>query len=68
MLLWRIDPLPGKDLETNNEATAVAMQRRGKHASITIELLLETVFYNRSVRIGYKEDNLRQPSELSVES
>jgi hypothetical protein len=42
-VLWRIDPLLGKDLETNNETTTVAMQRGGKHASTTIELLLETV-------------------------
>jgi hypothetical protein len=34
-ILWRIEPLLGKDLETNNETTAVAMQ----HASTTIELL-----------------------------
>jgi hypothetical protein len=45
LLLRRIDPLLGKDLETNN-GTANAMQQRGKHASTTIELLLETVFCN----------------------
>jgi hypothetical protein len=44
--LWRIDPLLGKDFETNNETTAVAMQRRGKRASTTIELLLEKVLCN----------------------
>jgi hypothetical protein len=33
--------LLAKDLNTNNETTAVAMQRHGKHASTTIELLLE---------------------------
>jgi hypothetical protein len=38
--------LLGKDLETNNKTTAVVMQQRGKHASTTIELLLETVLYN----------------------
>jgi hypothetical protein len=48
--MWRTDPLLGKDLETN-ETTAVTMQRRGKHAP-TIELLLETVFYTRSVQRG----------------
>jgi hypothetical protein len=37
--------LLGKDLETN-ETRAVAMQQRGKHASTTIELLLETVLCN----------------------
>jgi hypothetical protein len=69
MLLWRTDPLPGKDLETNNEATTVAMQRRGKQASITIVLPLETVFSNRFVRIGYKEDNWGDPvsCQLRVE-
>jgi hypothetical protein len=35
-----------EDLETNNETIAVVMQRRGKHTSTTIELLLETVLYN----------------------
>jgi hypothetical protein len=38
--------LLGKDLETNNETTSVAMQRRGKHAPTTIELLLETELCN----------------------
>jgi hypothetical protein len=28
-MLWRIKPLLGKDLQTNNETTAVVMQRRG---------------------------------------
>jgi hypothetical protein len=48
--------LLGKDFETNN----VAMQRRGKHAS-TIELLLETVFYARSVQRSYLEENWGHP-------
>jgi hypothetical protein len=47
----------GKDLETNNETTAVAKQRRGEHASATIKLLVETVFSTRSMQRGYKEDN-----------
>jgi hypothetical protein len=34
--VWRIDPLLGKHLETNNETTAVDMQKRGIHASTTI--------------------------------
>jgi hypothetical protein len=34
-----------------NETTAVAMEWRGKHIS-TIELLLEMVFYTRSVEMG----------------
>jgi hypothetical protein len=60
-MLWRTDPLLGKDLETNNEITAVAMQRRGKRSSTIIELLFETVFSTRSVKGGYKEDNWGDP-------
>jgi hypothetical protein len=33
--------LLGKDLETNNETSAVAMQRRGKHAFRWTEFLLK---------------------------
>jgi hypothetical protein len=58
--MWRTDPLLDKDLETN-ETTAVAMQRRGKHASTTTKLLLETVFTNQSVQSGYKEGNWGDP-------
>jgi hypothetical protein len=36
----------GKDLEINDERTAVAMQHRGEHVSKIIELLLETVLCN----------------------
>jgi hypothetical protein len=43
ILLWRIDQLLDKDLETNNQTTAVAMQQRGKRAPTTIVLLLETM-------------------------
>jgi hypothetical protein len=39
LILWRIEPLLDKDLETNNETTAVAKEQRGKHASTTIEVL-----------------------------
>jgi hypothetical protein len=42
--------LLGKDLETNNQTTAVATQRRGKRTSKIIELMLETVFSTRYVR------------------
>jgi hypothetical protein len=41
-----MDPLLGKDLETNNETTAIAMQGHSKHASTTMKLLLETVLCN----------------------
>jgi hypothetical protein len=52
-----MDPLLGKDLETNNETTVVAMQQHGKHPSATMELLLQTVFSTRSMQRGYEEDN-----------
>jgi hypothetical protein len=45
-MLWHIDPLLGKDLETKNETTAVAMQRRRKHASATIVTVGNGVFYS----------------------
>jgi hypothetical protein len=45
-ILWRMDPLLGRDLETNNETKAVAMQQSGKHPSTIIDLLLETVLCN----------------------
>jgi hypothetical protein len=45
-ILWRRDPLLGKDLETNNDTTAVAMQQRGKYDFTTIELLLEMEICN----------------------
>jgi hypothetical protein len=54
-ILWCIEPLLGKDLETN-ETTAVAIKWCGKHASTTIELLLETVFSTQSLKRGFKED------------
>jgi hypothetical protein len=60
-ILWRKDQLLGRDLETHNETTAVAMQTGGKHASTTIELLLETVFSPRSMPSVYKEDNWGYP-------
>jgi hypothetical protein len=60
-ILWRIHPLLGKDLETNNEATAVAMQRRDKYTSTTIELLLETVFSTRSLQRIYEKDSMGGP-------
>jgi hypothetical protein len=44
--MWPIEPLLGKDLETNKETIAVAMQKRGKLACTTIELLLETLLWN----------------------
>jgi hypothetical protein len=60
-ILWRIDPLLGKGLETNNETAAVAMQRHGKHASTTRELPLNTVFAAWSVSKSYLEENWVDP-------
>jgi hypothetical protein len=70
IILLRIDTLLGKDLETNNETTAVAMQRSRKHASTTVELLLETVLFAWFVPRSYFEDNCGDTvsCQLSVES
>jgi hypothetical protein len=51
-ILWCTESLLGKYLETNNETTAVAMQRRSKHASISTEFLLQTVFSTQFVQRG----------------
>jgi hypothetical protein len=40
-IIWLIDPLLGKDLKTNHETTAIAMQVCSKHPSTTVELPLE---------------------------
>jgi hypothetical protein len=45
-ILWHIDPLLGKDLETKNEITAVAMQQGSKQASIKIVIVGNGVFYS----------------------
>jgi hypothetical protein len=66
-MLWYIDPLLGKDLETNNETTAVAMHWCHKHASTTIELLLETVFSTFSMPRSYLEDNWGDPEVVSCQ-
>jgi hypothetical protein len=69
-ILWHKDPLLGKDLEINNETTAIAMQRHDNHTSTTRELLLETVFSAWSVPSSYLENNWgfiqRQPGRLTV--
>jgi hypothetical protein len=44
-VLWRIDPLLDKHFETN-ETTAVSIQKGGKHACTTIQLLLEKPLCN----------------------
>jgi hypothetical protein len=62
--LWLIDPLLGKDLETK-ETTTVAMQQRSKHASTTMELLLETGIFTRSLQSGYEEENSGDPVVVS---
>jgi hypothetical protein len=38
-------PVARQRLQTNNETTAVVMQQQGKHAYITIKLLLEAVVF-----------------------
>jgi hypothetical protein len=45
LLLWRIDSLLGKDLETKNETTAAVMQQRGVHASTKIVTGANDVFF-----------------------
>jgi hypothetical protein len=65
--LWRIDPLLGKELETNKAITAAAMQRRGKHAFRT-EILLEMMFSTRSVQRCYKEQNWGNSISLEFSS
>jgi hypothetical protein len=57
VVLCLIDPLLGTDLEISNETIAVVMQRSGKYASTTVELLPETVFSMWPVPRSYLEDN-----------
>jgi hypothetical protein len=56
-----IGPLLGRDLGTNNVTTAFVTQRRDKHPSTTIALLLGMVFSIRSVQMSYLEDNWGDP-------
>jgi hypothetical protein len=63
-ILWRIDPLLGKYLETNKETTTVAMKRRCKHTSTAIELPMETMFSTWFVQRNYIEDNCGDPVTL----
>jgi hypothetical protein len=46
-----------KDLGTDSETQTVAMQERGNHSCITIELLLETVLMQPVARQLQKLDN-----------
>jgi hypothetical protein len=64
--MWHIDLLLGKDLKTNNETTAIAMQQRSKHASTTTELLLETVFSTQSMQRSYLEVNCQLKVEFCM--
>jgi stage III sporulation protein SpoIIIAA len=58
-----VEPEKQPLLANGSETTFVSKQRLGKHVPAatdthaTIEELLETVFYTRSVQRGYKEDN-----------
>jgi hypothetical protein len=78
-VLWRIDPLLGRNLEAN-ETAAVAVQRRGKHASTTTEFLLSKhvpavasthamggsgVLSTRSVPRSYEKKRTGATSQLS---
>jgi hypothetical protein len=66
--LWRIGPLLGRDLEAYNGTAAVAVQKRGKHASTTTELLLVNTFPlqrgNRSVVYAVRAEKLTIYIEL----
>jgi hypothetical protein len=64
-ILWLMDPILDKDLETNNETTAVTLQQIGKHASTTIELLLEMMFSFGPCKVVMKK---RIGASSSVES
>jgi hypothetical protein len=47
---------------------AVAIQQHSKHASTTIELLLETVFSTQSMQGAYKEDSWDDPVSWELNS
>jgi hypothetical protein len=66
--LFCIDLLLGKDLETNNGTTAIAMQWRGKHTSVTTDLLLKMGFSTQSVERAFKGRQLGQPSFTRMEA
>jgi hypothetical protein len=66
LILWRIDPLLGKDLEINNDTTSVAMQRRSEDACTTIELLLEIVFTAWSVPRSCLEETRSRRGRISL--
>jgi hypothetical protein len=65
-VLCHMDSLLGKDIKTDNETAAVAMQQHGKHASTVIELLSEMVLSAWSVHRSYLEDNWGNPVKLVV--
>jgi hypothetical protein len=45
VILWGTNPLLGKNLETNNETTVVAIQRSVKHSSTAKVTVGNGVFY-----------------------
>jgi hypothetical protein len=57
LVLWYIDSLLGKHLETNKETTVVDMQQRSKQASTTIDLMCFFVVRPEE----YLEDNWDDP-------
>jgi hypothetical protein len=58
-----VEPKKQPLLAKGYETTSISRQRLGKHVPVatdthtTIELLLETVFYNLSLQRSYKEGN-----------
>jgi hypothetical protein len=51
LILWRTFPLLGKFLERYDEKIAVAMQRCGNHASITIVTVGNGVFFSVRAKV-----------------
>jgi hypothetical protein len=61
-------PVSRQRPRNDKETTAVAMQRRGKHTSVTMELLLETVFLTRSCKGVIRKTTEATQSVLSQRS
>jgi hypothetical protein len=65
--MWRVQPFLCNRRINNGVMQPISRQRIHKYVPAatntytTIELLLETVFSNRSVQGGYKEDNWFDP-------
>jgi hypothetical protein len=63
ILLYRVEPLLYNDREISKITTAVSRQQLGKHVPAATdthaaaEVLLETVFYTRSMQRGWMKGN-----------